>query len=124
MDLTTPIEELRRDKERLERVIASLADLQAAIVGSPQPKRRGRGPMSLEERREVETFELRSRTFNLHSGDGCSDRLCRNLSLHHAAEQVGQRGVCGKQIFERVDAIIIARRVFDLFLVTPLVESN
>ena len=53
MDLTKTIEELRRDKERLERVIASLEELQAAIVGSPQKKRRGRRSLSSEERREV-----------------------------------------------------------------------
>ena len=53
MDLTKTIEELRREKQKLERVIASLEELQGAIVGSPQEKRRGRRSMSPEERREV-----------------------------------------------------------------------
>lgn len=53
MDLTKTIEEFRRDKERLERVIASLEELEAAMVSSPQMKRRGRRSMSPEERREV-----------------------------------------------------------------------
>jgi hypothetical protein len=53
MDLTETIEELRRDKERLERVIASLEELQTAMTGSPQGKRRGRRGMSPEERREA-----------------------------------------------------------------------
>ena len=53
MDLTKTIEELRRDKERLERAIASLEELQAAMVGSPRKKHPGRRSMSPEERREV-----------------------------------------------------------------------
>ena len=54
MDLTTKIAELRREKERLERVIASLQELQVgATVASFQKKRRGRKSMSPEERREV-----------------------------------------------------------------------
>jgi septal ring factor EnvC (AmiA/AmiB activator) len=53
MDLIKTIEELRREKQKLERVIASLEELQAAMAGSPQKKRRGRRSMSHEERREV-----------------------------------------------------------------------
>ena len=53
MDVIKTIDELRRDKERLERVIASLEELQAALVDSPQKKRRGRKSMSPEERRVV-----------------------------------------------------------------------
>ena len=54
MDLTTTIAELRREKERLERVIASLQELQVAgTVAAFQKKRRGRKSMSPEERREV-----------------------------------------------------------------------
>ena len=54
MDLTTTIDELRREKERLERVIASLQELQVGgTVAAFQNKRRGRKSMSPEERREV-----------------------------------------------------------------------
>jgi hypothetical protein len=52
MDLTKTIEDLRRDKEKLEQVIASLEKLQAT-GGVPAKGRRGRRSMSLEERREV-----------------------------------------------------------------------
>ena len=51
MNLTTIIAELRREKERLDRVIASLEGLQ---TGATMPvRRRGRKSMSAEERREV-----------------------------------------------------------------------
>jgi len=51
MNLTTIIAELRREKERLDRVIASLEGLQiGATMPAPQ---RGRKSMSAEERREV-----------------------------------------------------------------------
>ena len=54
MDLTKTIEELLREKEKLERVIASLEELQGTVTGGvPQPKRRGRRFMSADERREV-----------------------------------------------------------------------
>jgi len=54
MDLTKTIEELLREKEKLERVIASLEELHGNVTdGVPQPKRQGRKFMSLEERREV-----------------------------------------------------------------------
>ena len=55
MDLTKTIEELRRDKERLERVIASLEELKAPVAEAETPvrKRRGRKSMSPEERREA-----------------------------------------------------------------------
>jgi len=54
MDLTTTIAELRCEKERLERVIASLQELQVGgTVAAFQNKRRGRKSMSPEERREV-----------------------------------------------------------------------
>jgi hypothetical protein len=52
MDLTKIIEELRHEKERLDRVIASVEELRAD-GGVPQKKRRGRKFMSAEERREV-----------------------------------------------------------------------
>jgi hypothetical protein len=52
MDLTKTIEDLRREKEKLERVIASLEELRAAGE-VPVRRRRGRKFMSLEERREV-----------------------------------------------------------------------
>jgi hypothetical protein len=54
MDLTKTIEELRRGKEKLERVIASLEELHGTVTGAvPQPKRPGRKFMSSDERREV-----------------------------------------------------------------------
>jgi hypothetical protein len=54
MDLAKTIEELRREKQKLDRVIASLEELQAAVTVAPlQKKRRGRKSMGAEERREV-----------------------------------------------------------------------
>jgi len=54
MDFTKTIEELRRETQELDRVIASLEGLQAAITVAPlQKKRRGRKSMGSEERREV-----------------------------------------------------------------------
>ena len=54
MDLTNIIEDLRREKEKLERAIASLEELQAPITDAvPQQRRRGRKSMSPQERREV-----------------------------------------------------------------------
>jgi len=51
MDLTRTITELRSEKEKLVRVIASLEELQNGVtIAAP---RRGRKSMSLEERREV-----------------------------------------------------------------------
>ena len=49
------IEELRREKQRLERVIASLEELKGPAAGTAAPvrSRRGRKSMSPEERREV-----------------------------------------------------------------------
>ena len=55
MDFTKTIEELRREKQRLDRVIASLEELKAPLAETPTPRRtrRGRKSMSPEERREV-----------------------------------------------------------------------
>jgi hypothetical protein len=54
MDLSKTIAELRREKEKLEQVIASLEGLQAGVaVPAPQQKRRGRKSMTLAERQEV-----------------------------------------------------------------------
>ncbi|HWQ53633.1 MAG TPA: hypothetical protein VN442_08110 [Bryobacteraceae bacterium] len=59
MDLYKAIRQLYEERERLDRVIASLEELQKAptvdAAGSPEPavKRRGRKTMSAEERREV-----------------------------------------------------------------------
>jgi len=54
MDLTKTIEELLREKDKLERVIASLEELHGTVTGVvPQRKRAGRRSMSLEERQEV-----------------------------------------------------------------------
>jgi len=42
MDLTATIDELRREKEKLEQVIVLLEELQAAkTIPAPQQKRRG-----------------------------------------------------------------------------------
>jgi hypothetical protein len=52
MDLTNIIEDLRREKERLDRAIASIEQLQAD-GDIPVRSRRGRKSMSPEERRQV-----------------------------------------------------------------------
>jgi hypothetical protein len=51
MDLRKTIEDLQRDAEKLEPIIASFEELRAVAV--PEQKRRGRKPLSPEERREV-----------------------------------------------------------------------
>ena len=58
MDLYKAIQDLYAEKEKLERVIASLEDLQRAAGGGIPPtpksgKRRGRKSMSKDERQEV-----------------------------------------------------------------------
>jgi len=57
MDLYKAIQELYAEKEKLERVIASLEELQrtsGTLAALPKsPKRRGRKSMSAEERQEV-----------------------------------------------------------------------
>jgi hypothetical protein len=57
MDLYKAIQELYAEKEKLERVIASLEELQrtaGVVVPVPKPiKRRGRKSMSPKEREEV-----------------------------------------------------------------------
>lgn len=58
MDLFKAIQDLYAEKEKLERVIASLEELQrtagAVPILPPKPtKRRGRKSMSSEERQEV-----------------------------------------------------------------------
>ena len=58
MDLYKAIQDLYAEKEKLERVIASLEDLQRAAGGGIPPapssgKRRGRKSMGSEERQEV-----------------------------------------------------------------------
>jgi hypothetical protein len=57
MDLYKAIQELYSEKEKLERVIASLEELQRSSGGSPVlprlGKRRGRKSMNAKERREV-----------------------------------------------------------------------
>ena len=57
MDLFKAIQDLYAEKDRLERVIASLEELQKT-AGSPaaapkSPKRRGRKSMNSKERRDV-----------------------------------------------------------------------
>jgi hypothetical protein len=58
MDLYKTIQDLQAEKERLERVIASLEDLQSSHGGNIPPalgdtKRRGRKSMDAGERTEV-----------------------------------------------------------------------
>ncbi len=57
MDLYKAIQELYEEKERLERVIASLEELQRTTGAAPDvpapPGRRGRKSMSEQERGEV-----------------------------------------------------------------------
>jgi hypothetical protein len=56
MDLYKAIQDLYAEKEKLERVIASLEELQRSsgpLPDLPKPKRRGRKSMSAEERQEV-----------------------------------------------------------------------
>jgi hypothetical protein len=57
MDLYKAIQELYEEKERLERVIASLEELQRTAESAPEfthtPKRRGRKSMTAKERQEV-----------------------------------------------------------------------
>jgi len=56
MDLYRAIRELYTEKERLDRVIASLEELVISgqpLPGEPEPKRRGRKGMGAEERKQV-----------------------------------------------------------------------
>jgi hypothetical protein len=57
MDLRKTIQDLYAEKEKLERVIASLEELQRAAEANPlvpsRGKRRGRKSMGSEERQEV-----------------------------------------------------------------------
>ena len=56
MDLYRAIRELYTEKERLDRVIASLEELVTSgqpLSGEPEPKRRGRKGMGTEERKQV-----------------------------------------------------------------------
>jgi hypothetical protein len=58
MDLYKAIQDLYSEKEKLERIIGSLEDLQRAAGGGipPMPKsgkRRGRKSMSVDERQKV-----------------------------------------------------------------------
>jgi hypothetical protein len=53
MDLYHFLRVLREEKEKLDRVIASLEELQAIQSDLAAPRRRGRKSMSQEERREV-----------------------------------------------------------------------
>ena len=57
MDLNKTIQDLYAEKEKLERVIASLEELQRAATTNPlavgRSKRRGRKSMGADERQEV-----------------------------------------------------------------------
>jgi len=56
MDLRKTIEDLHREKEKLDRAIASLEELKGAVtVAAPPKKRRGRKFMGAEERLRVST---------------------------------------------------------------------
>ncbi len=63
MDLTKALVELRLKKERVERAIALLEELQSGSEVSPEvpssPKRRGRKSMGAEERRQMSERMLR-----------------------------------------------------------------
>jgi hypothetical protein len=53
MDLRKTIEDLYREKEKLDRVIASLEELEGTVTVAPLQKRRGRKFMGTEERLKV-----------------------------------------------------------------------
>jgi septal ring factor EnvC (AmiA/AmiB activator) len=73
MDLFKAIEELYAEKDRLERVIASLEELQksaGAPAAAPKPpKRRGRKSMNSKERREVSERMKKYWETRRHNGD-------------------------------------------------------
>jgi hypothetical protein len=52
MDLTKTIDALRRDKKKLEHMIASMKE-RRATADAPTKKRRGRKSISAEERRKI-----------------------------------------------------------------------
>jgi hypothetical protein len=54
IDFTKTLEVLRREKEKLERAIAALEELQAeGEIRAPLLSRRGRKSMTAEERQEI-----------------------------------------------------------------------
>jgi len=54
MDLTDTLRGLYEDKEKLERVIAALEELQQSMAAGSRPRdRRGRKFMSADERQQV-----------------------------------------------------------------------
>jgi len=79
MDLYKAIQELYGEKERLERVIASLEELQRTAGASPEPppgaKRRGRKSMPATEREVVSErmkayWAARRKARQKHGADG------------------------------------------------------
>ena len=80
MDLYKAIQDLYAEKDKLERVIASLEELQRSAGTLPSAprsaiKRRGRKSMSPEERQEVSErmkkyWESRRQTGDFPDGDG------------------------------------------------------
>lgn len=82
MDLYKAIQELYAEKEKLERVIASLEELQRTAVDLPaipkDSRRRGRKSMNAEEREEVSERmkryweSRRSEKLAKHQGEGQS----------------------------------------------------
>jgi hypothetical protein len=53
VDLYKTIRVLHEERERLDRLIASLEELKTTGAVEPKPRRRGRKGMSAEERRQV-----------------------------------------------------------------------
>ena len=77
MDLYKAIQDLYAEKEKLERVIASLEELQrsaGALPVAPKPvKRRGRKSMSSKERQEVSERMKKYWESRRQQGEGDSD---------------------------------------------------
>ena len=77
MDLYKAIQDLYAEKEKLERVIASLEELQrTSDTLTPAPrtaKRRGRKSMSPDERQEVSERMKKYWESRRHSGDSGGD---------------------------------------------------
>jgi hypothetical protein len=79
MDLYKAIQDLYTEKEKLERVIASLEELQrgaSSLPAAPKPtKRRGRKSMSPEERLEVSERMKKYWEGRRQGGDGSENGL-------------------------------------------------
>jgi hypothetical protein len=77
MDLYKAIQDLYAEKDRLERVIASLEELQRSAGSLPDvskpSRRRGRKSMSPEERQEVSERMKKYWESRRQGGDGLAD---------------------------------------------------